>query len=323
MAFKSLPVGDGSFSFGHNHSSNPQTHLIFAPIEGNQTMLTIHEISEKFVSTYGFDPNYVYCSRTGKPIAFMFAEEIDSIVSTLGDDPEAAIDDLALRIIASSRPSIKWNKLRETDLNDMRKSHPVETMAYLLNRLFDSKVENWFSAQRGRIWLFSKLHEFHIMASPIPNQSYWDMCLMMLLELEAKLGLTTETASFDVDDLDVETPELMATLHSLLRPFHKRRVDFHRQAEADAKFFAANPGAKRAYFASWMESSPPSEATIAKAVKQQDSNLFKAILDELLGSGETKPASHRPTQEQMTKPETKPASKVLVKSGFVFGGLKS
>ena len=120
----------------------------------------------------------------------------------------------------------------------------------------------------------------------------------MLLELEAKLGLLHESSSFRYADLWPHGIFSFDAIHDLLAPFHARRVAFHRQAESDAKFFAANPGAKRAFFSAWMEQSP-SATQVAKAEKQKSANFMSGILDELLGTGHEKPAAMRPTEEQM------------------------
>jgi hypothetical protein len=262
-------------------------------------MLTIAEITESFEATYGFNPCYVYCLVTGKAIGYTFPEELESVITFLDADLESAVDDLAMRITASMRPSMKWNKMREHDLDSMRKSAPVETMAYLLNRLItppkDAKYTGFFSLHRDRIMLFHHLLADYQLRYDVDAdyRSAWDSAMLMLLEIEAKLSLLTESSPITVDRI-LDMANVACGLAMELEAWHKRRVKYHADQEADAKFFAANPGAKRAFFNSWFEQKPPSEKQVAAAAKQQDKNFMAGILDELMGVGDLKPAAMRP-----------------------------
>jgi hypothetical protein len=69
----------------------------------------------------------------------MLDEEFDSVISLVcesNDDADDAAQDLWFRVIGSMRPSLKWNKFRSGTLADLRISDPVETLAYLINRMF-------------------------------------------------------------------------------------------------------------------------------------------------------------------------------------------
>jgi hypothetical protein len=93
----------------------------------------------QFHKDYGFDPFRIYCQVTGKPFATILEEEMDSVLSLVcesNDDADAAAQDLWLRVVASMRPSLKWNKFRSNTLAELRVSDPIETLAYLVNRMF-------------------------------------------------------------------------------------------------------------------------------------------------------------------------------------------
>ena len=260
------------------------------------------QVMQAVQAQHGFDPQYLYCQATGKPIGYVFTTELLEVIDSIPGTVEQIADDLAMRILASMRPSLKWNRLRESDLDTMRKQVPAETLSYLLNRLFEpdfnSSKFDWREINLNRIKLYEKL-------SDQPQGDFWDQCLLMLLELEAKLGLKSEKPSFGVIDI-LSAVDPIVALRDLLAPFHRRRIDFHRQSEADAIFFATNPGAKRAFFNAWMEAAPPTQAAIAKAERVQTANVMSAILDELMGLGDAKPTAHRPTESQMEMPKSAP-----------------
>lgn len=277
----------------------------------------------RFIDAYGYSPNAIFCSVTGKEIGRLYADESEEIEAQVED-----IADLRLRLLASMRPSMKWNKLSESSLDTMRQSHPVETMAYLLNRLFTpprgaTRTLPFDQQHESRILLFRAIANFRTLMTAGP-QSPWDSVMHMLLELEAKLSLASEVAPFGPYALlDVPIESFMTNLAALLTPFHKRRVEWHRQREADAQFFAMNPGARRAFAKSWMEqqpAKPPTEATIRKAERQQEANFFAAIFDELNGDGDHKPMNQRPEPEIMVKPASAPVPSSKMPARF--GGLK-
>src|SRR5574338_107988 len=102
-------------------------------------MPTLSEIAETFKSSYGFDMHGLYCQATGKCFGWTHIEEMESLVNLVGaesNDADEIADDIAMRVLASMRPSHKWNKFRAESLAEMRKSDPIETLAYLINRMF-------------------------------------------------------------------------------------------------------------------------------------------------------------------------------------------
>lgn len=237
--------------------------------------------SNKFHSVWGFWPNRFYCEVTGKPIGEMLDEEYDSIILSLGNDFESAIDDFALRALASMRPSLKWNVTRDTTLSEMVKSDPLETMAYLLNRLFTERKEKeqWMRTRTNRIILWEKLAFANCtmtLEGEGRNEAF-DSLMIMLLEIEAKLNLLSESVPFNISDIfNADPATLFETLVAKLTKWHTIRIKDHARAEADARFFASNPGAKRAYFESWFAKEP----TKAEA-KRQAKDKKEGELDQL------------------------------------------
>lgn len=244
-------------------------------------MHTVTEVIESCKKVYGFDPSYYYCSMTGKPLGYSFQLELQEVIESIPGDLEAVTDDLALRILASMRPSIKWNKLRTESLDDMRRSHPLETMAYLLNRLFEnreSKRYDIIALHQDRIVLFDKLSKLDSEDIASPR---FQKLMVMLLELEAKLGLLAEAAPFVAARL-IEASDLLQSLEDALTPWHAARIKAWDKAQAEARFNAQNPGAKIAYYRAWMDQEPatPQQAKKQEKVKQQ--NVIGSLIDALL-----------------------------------------
>lgn len=76
----------------------------------------------------------IYCLFTGAIIGEIDSYDWQHLIELLhGDSLEACADELAMRILAASRPSIVWNHVDPADIVILRDRRPVETLAYLLN----------------------------------------------------------------------------------------------------------------------------------------------------------------------------------------------
>lgn len=97
-------------------------------------MADIQHVIAALANQYpALNPFSCYCIVTGKPTAKFDSDEVAAILADFDCDPEEAADDYAMRLLASSRPSLRWNKMAVTDIESLRYSHPVETLCYLLN----------------------------------------------------------------------------------------------------------------------------------------------------------------------------------------------
>jgi hypothetical protein len=285
-------------------------------MKGNESMnpeAKFAAIRAEIYTKYNLDCESVFCSITGKPIGCIFEEELEALCASLDSDISVAAEDLVLRSLASMRPSMRWNRMRTDTLDSMRVAAPVETMAYLLNRLFtplkEDKGYDWKQLHLDRIHLFAALDCAWFDNTPtnpsaeveadVKWHQTFDSVMLMLLEIEAKMGLLTLRAPFKCSAL-LESPNLLENLHFLLKPWHEKRIEEYCKAELEAKFFASNPGAKRAFAKQWFETAPKSEATVKREAKQKDLNVFASILDELLGDNH-KPASQRLNPDEVAE----------------------
>lgn len=270
-------------------------------------------LRNKMIVQRDLDPCTIHCLVTGKPIGYTLQEEFDSLVASIPGDDEKIMDELALRMLASMRPSMKWNRLRTESLAELRKSSPVETFCYLMNRLLTPSAEkkrgsDFQTLHRNRIYLYQ-------MASEATLGDDFESVMLMLLEIDAKLNLISEESPIEYQDI-FRNEDIFAYLALALKKWHEIRVAYHRQAELEARFYAANPGAKRAYFTAWMDAKPKTEATIKKESKQKEANFMSALLDELIHpeSVSAKPEKMRPVVK-----EAAPVRVVSTKMPMKFG----
>lgn len=276
----------------------------------------------QFESAFGYDPSFQYCLLTGKPIGIVNSAEFGELLGMLPS--EGKLTDLRLRVLASMRRSMKWNKDAIANLPLMRRSHPIETMSYLLNQLFQAPKNgksHWDVELENRIFVYSMIEEWHTTygrSLATVSNSAWDAIMHMLIELNAKFNLAEEIAPFTAADfLSLPIESFLQTIAERLAPWHKRRVEFHYRQELQAIYHAANPGAKRAYYESFMEQKPQ-PVRVAKVVKpvsakKATENLLNDIFDSIIALD--------PTILDEGKPVTPvPVVKATPKA-FTFGAL--
>jgi hypothetical protein len=139
---------------------------------------------------HGIDFTAVYCQSTGRKIGtfddFVIQFAIDE-EST--DDDESLIDALMVRCIASMRPSPMLNRPDRVTLLNLASKHPVDVMAYLVNRLHSNR---WIATHKNIEILephIAKIHthfRWSAMAANGVDLSPW---IHWLLELDAKRNL--------------------------------------------------------------------------------------------------------------------------------------
>lgn len=242
-----------------------------------------NQVFDSFVSQYSIDPTGIYCLFTGKQIGMTDIDEFISLIDSFADpDPEGCADDLAMRLFASMRPSMRWNKMRSESLEDMRKSAPLETLSYLLNRLFMSQAGSGegFVVEHGeRIKTFQ-----HISTHYNSSDEDFNSVMLMLLEIDSKLQLKSQTPPFICRDF-LRDCKTISDLCSLLTPFYERLMTRWEQLQAEARYVASNPLSKSAYLHSFLESKPLSKSATAKAKKAVETQFWSNLFDAITGEG--------------------------------------
>lgn len=266
-----------------------------------------------FQAEYGFIPTRIFCQFTGKPIGSIDHSEFESLCDTIHGEIEEAIDDLAIRIFASMRPSMKWNKFRLDTLDDMRKSAPVETLAYLLNRAFTplSNGGSILAVHHDRI----KTYQW---CSELSNEQVKRL-LDIFLEIDARNNLNEVFPNISVDIL------LSATWESLiadLTKWYESQMEIYwrrtKQEEMTTRWYRSGNGmAKGAFFNSFMESKPPTPKTEKEAAKRKDSAFLDNVLASLLKpeGNDLSAKPDLPTESQSTKAVSVPSTKMPLRFG--------
>ena len=300
---------DESSALGNEQSMLGPTNsrrIKLNPIEGKPLMPTISEVIEAFQKAYGFDPSGIFCSATGKRVGSTHIEELESLINLVGgDSAEEIADDIAMRLLASMRPSMKWNKFRAESLKELRKSDPIETLAYLVNRMFapHNRLKVGISIMMNyweqRIATFKTLNEWGINDST-NTLSY------MLLELDAKWNLDTEQPPFSWQAFFIDAPDMDSRIAMVQSWYADRMVAWEKRLkdeETMTRWFRNGSAlAKPAFMDAYMESKPLSPTALKKAEKSAEQELFGNLLYEIMGKPtldgkETEPhtATPRPT----------------------------
>lgn len=236
--------------------------------------------------TMGVNPFTIYCQLTGKPIGRIDSDEL-SLFLVPGADVEQVADDLFVRIIASMRPSIHWNVMREDSLTKLAVSRPNETLAYLLNRLFQPN-DYWkrsrasiLDDQHQRIKLFSFIESMNIEK----RESLYSM----LIEIDAKMNLSQQFIDLRPVDFMLFFNESFAAIEAFYADCMKRWAR-QQKAELDsARWFKGNTVARPAFVKSFLEAKPESKTAAKKRVRRQEDDELDALFHAVIDAAEANP----------------------------------
>jgi hypothetical protein len=259
-------------------------------------MPTITDIIDSCVAHHGFDPSGIYCQLTGKRIGSTPMEEFESVVNLVGcDSADEIADDIAIRVLASMRPSLKWNKFRAESMAQLRKSDPTEMLSFLLNRLFAPLnhrkigIDNLLGTYADRIRGFQLLNEWGVTDAT-------NTLLYMLLEVDAKWNLDTESAPFTAYDFFFDAATMEHRVEMVQAWYANRMIAWEKRLKAEEQmtkwYRFGNALAQPAFRDAFMESKPLSPTAIKKAEKDAEKQMFGDLLFEIMGepnlAGETK-----------------------------------
>lgn len=240
-------------------------------------------VCTKFMDEIGFNPAYLYCQVTGKPIAK--STELVDLIESLKGDVDGVIDDVALRVLASMRPSVFWNAMREHSLQDMRLQRPIELCAYLLNRLFAPSTGVDKLALPDRLGMYSDRIKSYALLAQWGMDERLDSMMFMLLELDAKLNLSRESCPFTAYDFFFDAPTHNERLAMLTEYYEKRIAHYNRQQKVEldeARWFKGNSLARTPYVSAFWEKKPLSPTQVKMQERQSEKALMTNLLADLL-----------------------------------------
>jgi hypothetical protein len=223
------------------------------------------------------NPFGIYCLFTGRLIGSHPAREIHELIESMNGDPDERADDLAMRLLASCRPSLRWNHLRVTDITSMRRTHPVETLCYLINGSSAPRInDDYFDEMMARIGLFATL-------STAPFEAI--ECLYFDFYVDAEESIS---------ETQLSTRRMRNWLESTDRIGHAaQRAKRIVAIEAEAALIREGK-IKRAL-------RPVSERTLKKREHDQKLTMANAFLDSIL-QGLATPVAPSPTPEPVKRP---------------------
>lgn len=272
------------------------------------------EIYAAFVEQYpGIKPHGIYCQLTGKMVGMWDGDELIELAESLAGDVDEIADDLATRIFASMRPSLRWNKMRLESLDQLRKSHPVETLAYLMNRLTNSPNYHGdtLAINHDRIKLYN-----HLVTLELETVN---SLLYTLIEVDSRLNLNKLQPPFSVANMiDRTESELLVAFERWAEEQAKVWQRLEIQREQETRWFRdGNTLAKRAAVSQFWESKPKSEKQLVEDAKRQDRAFMANILATLLHTEDTPVVDEvEPSTPRVKLPSTKmPRSFGLKKVG--------
>lgn len=245
----------------------------------------VYDVILAFQEAYGFDPQGVYCQLTGKQIGSFLDSEFDALIESLGAlDPEEMVDDIAIRLLASMRPSIRWNVMREESLKELREAEPVDTLAYLINRLFAPLGYRKLGVQ-ALLADYEHRIKTHQLCSEWGVNDSTNTLLYMLLELDAKWSLDLEFPPFSWRDFF--EAESMNHRIEMLQAWYERRVEaWDKKVKADAMQIkwsrTGHALAKPAFMAEYLAAKPLSKTAEKKQAKEEEKRFMAGILSEIL-----------------------------------------
>lgn len=253
----------------------------------------------------GINPFTIYCLMTGKPIGRIDPDELEPF---LRGDVEQVADDLFVRLIASMRPSIHWNVMREDSVRDLSKSRPIETLAYLLNRLFATpdhlKLPLYarLDEQHRRIRLFQWLTDnYH-------RESVAGL-MFMLLDVDSKMNLSQQSIEITALDLMADTDD---SIFTVIEDWYSAKIKEwmrNQKRELDAaRWFKGNSLARSAQVSAFFEAKPESKTEQKKRAKRQENRELSDLFDAVMAEAEAQPESEAPIP--VPTPAPRPATKI-------------
>ena len=254
--------------------------------------------TDSFTRSEGFDPTRTYCLMTGAPIGTTDESESFFAVSNLPSDQ--LIDDLSVRLLASMRPSIHWNLMREESFDVMRQSQPVQTFAYLLNRLLAPEgfasipMEQRLNLQRDRIQTFQRLRKLHE-----SEPDAFTKCLHMLIEADSKFAFDKVACPFNLEQM-LENP--VAVIGDFYANQCKKYDEQMKRDKAQARWIKyGNPVVKESARKIEIAKRPVGKARQQRIAKKQDLDFFESLFDEI-----TRKPANTPVTDSLPKAKRAP-----------------
>lgn len=294
-------------------------------IISKSTATRIAEVCVYCEQELGFNPLSLYCSITGRPIGKLDESiMVDILLEADVQDLDELAEDLLFRTLSSSRPSPSWNMIDRHSLTLYSETRPVETLTYLLSRLYESSP-NLKADLMTRIKGYHLRLQIYALLDSLQNRGAdFSELMLLLIEIDALYNLSklpvprndillTLTLAVDCFDSDKEAWEqFMADWrewHGELFEQYERRL---KQALSQDSWLKGNSTVTAARTKILRDSKPKSEATIKREQKKRVENELVNMLSAIINSEDT----------AQVKPEPKPVQGLIRPGQLKLSGLK-
>lgn len=262
-----------------------------------------HAFFSAFTDSYpGVDPTGTYCLMTGRMIGSNF--EVIELVESSDMDLEELADDIAMRLFASMRPGLFWNKMTLKTVAELQESRPIETLAWLLNRLLNPPQfkGNVFAINHDRILTYQWCQQLDFEVR--------DSLIERLIALDARLNLNQQLPDFTFDTLCFDGAR---AVHRWLDSAEKMADKREKQMEQQTRWYRdGNTMSKAAAVQTFAKKRPESPAKQASTEKRETA----AFMDNLLTALMTGTAT--PDSRSVEAPKPQPIQPKRVGTGLSF-----
>lgn len=256
-----------------------------------------HDAIRACTTELNVDPTRIYCSITGRPIGRLdpsvFADVMEEI--PVAADKDEIIEDLMIRTLSSMRPSPAWNYVDRSSLREYVKTRPIETLCYLLNRLYEPADRLKIDFSRRMTYHHERIKLYQL----VSHVSQYDLgeWMYLLIEIDALYNLTT--LSIPGNSIQVtlaalageRDDEAFESFMNEWRAWHLRLYETYEKKQKAAiqqtEWLKGNPAAGTARFSMFMESKPKSEAQKKKETKHKADNEMMALLRGIMSAAES------------------------------------
>lgn len=263
-------------------------------------------VTDYFTENYpGVSAEGVYCLATGRLIGTNYeALELGESMLQSGMHPEEVADDLAIRLFASMRPGLFWNKMTLKTVAQLQESRPIETLAWLLNRLLNPPQfkGDVFAINHDRIMTYQWCQGLE---SEIRNS-----LIDRLIALDARLNLNQQLPDFTFDSLLMDGAP---AIHRWIDSAEKKAAQREKAMEQQTRWYRdGNTMSKAAAVQTFAKNKPESPAKAQATEKRKTQAMMDNLLAALMSGTAT------PDSRSVDTPKAQPVQPKRVGTGLAF-----
>jgi len=248
-----------------------------------QKQFTIDQFISEFEFSFDFSPRSIFCERTGHVIGTMSEREFNLSIQVIPNEFSLAraIEEHAIKICASSRPSTIFNFLHKNTYEEIMENSPSHLLAYLLSRNFTFGIskprdENFFENMLTKIQIAQNCENFNYEREDVKQMIYLLIMYDRLFNLATKpIKKFQDVASF----FQLPLKEINAILGNQIVSIKQNIADEAKKARMQQKAIEGNLALSKLSASIYKQKRPLSE-------KQELNVSIASIIADLMdGTG--------------------------------------